>query len=157
LVDFARSLPETNLVVESLAGRSLAAVMEIIVHGFNGVVGGVNSSTVEHAISRLATNFASFTPGVSVDTARQAIVTGFDLALEVGASPDGRERVRRVVDISSSAGGAPELRDVFNFTNERGGADGAFVAAQGEPRLLDELRARGVQIDTTPFQRTGNS
>lgn len=157
LVDFARSLPETNLVVESLAGRSLVAVMEIIVHGFNGVVGGVNSSTVEHAISRLATNFASLTPGVSVDTARQAIVSGFDLALEVGASPDGRERVRRVVDISSGAGGAAQLHDVFNFTNERGGADGAFVAAQGEPRLLDELRARGVQIDTTPFQRTGNS
>jgi pilus assembly protein CpaF len=157
LVDFARSLPETNLVVESLAGRTLAAVMEIIVHGFNGVVGGVNSSTVEHAISRLATNFASLTPGVSVDTARQAIVTGFDLALEVGASPDGRERVRRVVDISSGAGGALQLHDVFNFSNDRGGPDGAFVAAQGEPRLLDELRARGVQIDTTPFQRTGNS
>jgi hypothetical protein len=94
---------------------------------------------------------------VSVDTARQAIVTGFDLALEVGASPDGRERVRRVVDIGSGTGGAPQLHDVFSFSSDRGGPDGAFVAAQGEPRLLDELRARGVQIDTTPFQRTGNS
>jgi pilus assembly protein CpaF len=157
LVDFARSLPETNLVVESLAGRTLAAVMEIIVHGFNGVVGGVNSSTVEQALSRLATNFASLTPGVSVDTSRQAIVSGFDLALEVGASPDGKERVRRVVDISSGASGGSQLHDVFTFFSDRGGPDGAFVAVQGEPRLLDELRARGVQIDTTPFQRTGNS
>ncbi|HTV25834.1 MAG TPA: hypothetical protein VMG12_44360, partial [Polyangiaceae bacterium] len=156
LVDFARSLPETNLVVESLAGRTLAAVMEIIVHGFNGVVGGVNSSTVEQAINRLATNFASLTPGVAVDTARQAILSGFDLALEVGASPDGRERVRRVVDISFGANGGVELRDIFSFS-DRAGTDGSFVAAQGEPRLLDELRARGVQIDTTPFQRTGNS
>ena len=157
LVDFARSLPETNLVVESLAGRTLAAVMEIIVHGFNGVVGGVNSSTIEQALSRLATNFASLTPGVSVDTARQSIVSGFDLALEVGASPDGRERVRRIVDIASGADGTPQLHEVFTYATDRGGPDGSFVAAQGEPRLLDELRARGVQIDNTPFQRTGNS
>jgi hypothetical protein len=94
---------------------------------------------------------------VSVDTARHAIVSGFDLALEVGASPDGRERVRRIVDIASGAGGAPQLHDVFQFASDRGGPDGAFVAAHGEPRLLDELRARGVQIDTTPFQRTGAS
>lgn len=157
LVDFACSLPETNLVVESLAGRTLAAVMEIIVHGFNGVVGGVNSTTVEQAINRLATNFASLTPGVTVDTARQAMASGFDLAIEVGTSPDGRDRVRRVVDVSSGPGGAPQLQEIFSFVTDRAGGsgEGSFIAAHGEPRVLDELRARGVQIDTTPFERSG--
>lgn len=156
LVDFARSLPETNLVVESLAGRCLAAVMEIIVHGFSGVVAGVNSSTVEQALGRLSTNFASLTPGVTVDTARQALANGFDLAIEVGAAPDGRERVRRVVDVSLDEGGATQLHEVFSFVSDRAGGspEGTFVAASAEPRLLDELRARGVQIDTSPFQRT---
>ena len=157
LVDFARSLPETNLVVESLAGRTLAAVMEIIVHGFCGVVAGVSSSSVEQAVGRLATNFASFTPGVSVDTARQALVSGFDLALEVGSAADGRDRVRRVVDVSLAPNGTTQLLEVFSFVADRsasGSPEGAFLAASGEPRLLGELRARGVQIDTSPFQRT---
>ena len=157
LVDFARSLPETNLVVESLAGRTLVAVMEIIVHGFNGVIAGVNSSTVEQALARLATNFASLAPGVSVDTARQAISSGFDLALEVGASPDGRERVRRVVDLAVTPNGAAQAQEIFSFVTERtpGNAapEGTFLAAHAEPRLLDELRARGVQIDPSAFQR----
>jgi pilus assembly protein CpaF len=161
LVDFARSLPETNLVVESLAGRTLAAVMEIIVHGFNGVVGGVNSSTIEQALGRLATNFASLNPGVAVETARQTIASGFDLALEVGTSPDGRERVRRVVDISLSGSGATQVQEIFSFVSDRSqsnsAGEGTFLAAHGEPRLLDELRARGVQIDTSPFQRASNS
>jgi pilus assembly protein CpaF len=161
LVDFARSLPETNLVVEGLAGRTLAAVMEIIVHGFNGVVGGVNSSTIEQAISRLATNLASLTPGVTVETARQAIASGFDLALEVGSSPDGRERVRRIVDMSLSGNGTTQLQEIFSFVTDRAASnatgEGTFLAAHGEPRLLDELRARGVQIDTSPFQRANNS
>jgi Flp pilus assembly CpaF family ATPase len=157
LIDFARSLPETNLVVEGLAGRTLLAVMEIIVHGFNGVVGGVNSTTVEQALARLSTNFASLNPGVSVDTARQAMISGFDLALEVGTSPDGRERVRRIVDLSVTSNGATQLQEIFTFVADRGAnnssAEGTFVAAHGEPRLLDELRARGVAIDTAPFQR----
>jgi pilus assembly protein CpaF len=157
LVDFARSLPETNLVVESLAGRTLAAVMEIIVHGFSGVVAGVSSSTVEQALGRLSTNYASLTPGVSVDTARQALTSGFDLALEVGSAPDGRDRVRRVVDVSLDSSGATQLNEVFSFVTDRAAAggtpEGTFVAASAEPRLLDELRARGVQIDTSPFQR----
>jgi pilus assembly protein CpaF len=157
LIDFARSMPETNLVVEGLAGRTLLAVMEIIVHGFNGVVAGVNSTTVEQAIARLSTNFASLNPGVSVDTARQAIISGFDLALEVGASPDGRDRVRRVVDLSVTSNGATQLQDIFSFVTDRAGSastsEGTFLAAHGEPRLLDELRARGVAIDTAPFQR----
>jgi hypothetical protein len=131
------------------------------VHGFNGVVGGVNSSTIEQAISRLATNLASLTPGVTVETARQAIASGFDLALEVGSSPDGRERVRRVVDISLNGGGATQLQEIFSFVTDRATTnstgEGTFLAAHGEPRLLDELRARGVQIDTSPFQRANNS
>jgi pilus assembly protein CpaF len=155
-VDFARSLPETNLVVEGLAGRTLAAVMEIIVHGFNGVVGGVNASTVEQALGRLATNFASLNPGVSVDTARQAIVSGFDLALEIGASPDGRERVRRIVDLSLNAAGSTQLQEVFSFVTDRGAgsAEGTFLATHGEPRVLEELRVRGIQVDTSAFQRS---
>jgi hypothetical protein len=69
--------------------------------------------------------------------------------------------VRRVVDISLSGGGATQLQEIFSFVTDRaaGGAtpEGTFLAAHGEPRLLDELRARGVQIDTSPFQRANNS
>jgi pilus assembly protein CpaF len=161
LVDFARSLPETNLVVESLAGRTLAAVMEIIVHGFNGVVGGVNSSTVEQALGRLATNFASLNPGVSVDTARQVVVSGFDLALEIGASADGRDRVRRIVDLSLDESGTTQVQEIFSFAADRAGGgaspDGSFLATHGEPRVLEELRARGVEVDTSPFQRPASA
>jgi pilus assembly protein CpaF len=158
LVDFARSLPETILVVEGLAGRTLSAVMEIIMHGFNGVVGGVSASTIEQALGRLATNYASLHPGVAVDTARQTVISGFDLALEVGASPDGRERIRRIVDLSLNPAGVTQTQEVFSFVTDRtsGSAEGGFLATHGEPRVLEELRVRGVQVDTSVFQRSAN-
>ncbi len=158
LVDFASSLPETNLVVEGLGGRTLGAVMEIIVHGFNGVLGGVNCHNVEQALSRLSANYAAQTPGVSVDTARQALLSGFDLALEISTSGDGRDRVRRIVELSRNPSGATQLLDVFSFVAERtttgGSVEGNFVATGSEPRLMEELRARGISVDTALFHRT---
>jgi pilus assembly protein CpaF len=157
LVDFASSLPETNLVVESLGGRTLTAVMEIIVHGFNGVMGGAHSSTVEQGLNRLATNFAALTPGVNVDTARQGLTSGFDLALEICGSSDGRERVRRIVELSCNPNGTIELNEIFSFLAERtaagGSVEGTFLATGTEPRLMNELRARGVDVDSALFNR----
>jgi pilus assembly protein CpaF len=161
LVDFATSLPETNLVVESLSGRTLTAVLEIIVHGFNGVVGGAHSSTVEQGLSRLATNFAALTPGVNVDTARQGVASAFDLALEICASSDGRERVRRIVELACNPSGVTELQEIFSFVAERtaagGSVEGTFLATGTEPRLMDELRARGIYVDSALFNRASPS
>ncbi len=157
LVDFAGSLPETNLVVEDLGGRTLTAVMDIIVHGFDGALAGVHSTTVEQGLGRLSTSFAALTPGVNVDTARQALVSGFDLALETCASSDGRDRVRRITELGSNPSGVPQLQEIFSFVAERtaagGSVEGTFLATGTEPRLMAELRARGIQVDGALFHR----
>ena len=38
-------MPETNLVVEGLGGRALSAVMDIVAHGFSGLVAGALART----------------------------------------------------------------------------------------------------------------
>jgi pilus assembly protein CpaF len=157
LVDFAAALPETNLIVERLEGRTLAAVMEVIVRGFNGVLGGVHCNSVEQGLTRLSTSYAALTPGVTVDTARQALVSSFDLVLEVCAFSDGRERVRRIVEPVCSPSGITQLQEIFSFVAERtaagGSVEGTFLASGTEPKLMDELRARGVSIDGALFHR----
>lgn len=157
LVDFAAALPETSLIVERLEGRTLAAVMEVIVRGFSGVLGGVHCNSVEQGLTRLSTSYAALTPGVTVDTARQALVSSFDLVLEVCAFSDGRERVRRIVEPVCSPSGITQLQEIFSFVAERtaagGSVEGTFLASGTEPKLMDELRARGVSIDGALFHR----
>ena len=161
LVDFAASLPETNLMVERLEGRTLAAVMETIVRGSSGVLGGVHCNNVEQGLTRLSTGYAASTPGVSVDTARQSLVSSFDLVLEVGSYSDGRDRVRRVVEPLCSPSGITQLQEIFAFVAERtaagGSVEGSFLASGTEPKLLDELRSRGVPIEPTLFHRAAPS
>jgi pilus assembly protein CpaF len=161
LVDFAASLPETNLMVERLEGRTLAAVMETIVRGSSGVLGGVHCNNVEQGLTRLSTGYAAATPGVSVDTARQNLVSSFDLVLEVGSYSDGRDRVRRVVEPLCSPSGITQLQEIFAFVAERtaagGSVEGSFLASGTEPKLMDELRSRGVQVEATLFHRASPS
>lgn len=161
LVDFAASLPETNLMVERLEGRTLAAVMETIVRGSSGVLGGVHCNNVEQGLTRLSTGYAAATPGVSVDTARQNLVSSFDLVLEVGSYSDGRDRIRRIVEPLCSPSGITQLQEIFAFVAERtaagGSVEGSFLASGTEPKLMDELRSRGVQVEPTLFHRASPS
>jgi pilus assembly protein CpaF len=161
LVDFAASLPETNLLVERLEGRTLAAVMETLVRGSSGVLGGVHCNNVEQGLTRLSTGYAAATPGVSVDTARQNLVSSFDLVLEVGSYSDGRDRVRRIVEPLCSPSGITQLHEIFAFVAERtaagGSVEGSFLASGTEPRLMDELRSRGIPVEPTLFHRASPS
>jgi pilus assembly protein CpaF len=161
LVDFASSLPETQLLVESLAGRWISSVLEIIAKGFEGVLGGLHSTTTEQGLSRLSTQLCSLNPGVSVETARQSIISSFDVVIEVCAPTDGRDRVRRVSEWFTNPGGATQMQDIFTFLVERtaaGGAiEGTFQATGTEPKLLAELRSRGITIERSLFQRSSAS
>jgi pilus assembly protein CpaF len=161
LVDFASSLPETQLLVESLAGRWLPSVLEIIAKGFEGVSGGLHANTTEQGLSRLSAQLCTLNPGVGVETARQSIISSFDVVIEVSAPTDGRDRVRRVSEWFTTPGGATQMQDIFTFQVERtaaGGAlEGTFQATGAEPKLLAELRSRGITIERNLFQRSSAS
>jgi pilus assembly protein CpaF len=94
---------------------------------------------------------------VSVETARQNLASSFDLILEVGSYSDGRERVRRIIEPTSSSDGTTQLREIFSFLAERtatgGSVEGSFVASGAEPKLIEELRSRGIHVDATLFHR----
>lgn len=161
LVDFASSLPETQLLVESLAGRWIPSVLEIIAKGFEGVIGGLHANTTEQGLSRLSAQLCTLNPGVGVETARQSIISSFDVVIEVSAPTDGRDRVRRVSEWFTNPGGATQMQDIFTFQVERtaaGGAlEGTFQATGAEPKLLAELRSRGITVERTLFQRASTS
>jgi pilus assembly protein CpaF len=66
--------------------------------------------------------------------------------------------VRRVIELASDPDGSTDLREIFSFVAERtaagGSVEGTFLATGTEPRLLEELRARGVHVDATLFHRS---
>jgi pilus assembly protein CpaF len=149
------------VVVERLSGHPLVAALDLMARGDSGVFGGACCNGIEQGLNRLSTSFAAMTPGVSVDTARQALSSSFDLALEVCTNSDGRDRVRRVAELATGHEGATQLSEIYSFVAERtaagGSVEGTFVATGTEPRLVEELRARGIAVDGSLFHRSGAS
>ena len=85
-----RALGADRLVIASLGGPLVAATLDAIADGAEGVVAGVGAPSLRQGLGRLAAHVALSRPGVSLEAAREAIGESFDLAVEIGrAASDG--------------------------------------------------------------------
>ena len=151
LVRAAARMAPDYLMSRPLVGEPLAALFDTISEGQAGVVLANPAATLRQAIERLAAEVAG-ARAIGVATARDSICNAFDLAIEVSRLRDGRLRVIRIAELK---GAAP--RDVFAFTYHRtaagGSIEGSFAASGVIPRIVEDLAARGVPLDTAIFRR----
>jgi pilus assembly protein CpaF len=145
-----------HLVVPPIRGEELALLMDLICEGSEGVLLAAGAGTLRQALARLSSEIARARAGVSVATARDWLGACFDLALEVTRLRDGRLRVLRLAELRAGPQGAG-LHDIFTFAYHRtaagGSIEGAFYASGTVPRIVEDLAARGLPLDTTIFRR----
>lgn len=153
----ASRLRAHRLVVPHADAATLAAILEAISGGLQGVVAAIAVPTLRQALERLPPALASRRPPLDTEAAREWIVASFDLAVELARLPDGRYRVLRVTELSRGHSGVV-THDVFQFVVERhaaGGAiEGAFLASGHVPRIAEDFAARGAPFDSAVFHRT---
>jgi pilus assembly protein CpaF len=147
-----------RLVITTLAGHVGAATLEAIADGSEGVLAAVHAPSLRQALSKLVTQLILARPGFNVDSARECVGEGFDIAIELGRLPDGRPRVIRLVELGGSDGKGVVARDVFTFVTEGAATgDGTFAVSGVVPRVVGEFAARGVKVDPNIFKRVGRS
>jgi pilus assembly protein CpaF len=148
-------LPE-HLVVPSLRGEDLASVLDAIGQGAEGVIQRATAGTLRQALGRMSADLAGARAGLSTHTARDWLGASFDIGLEVTRLRDDRLRVVRLAEFRPSAQGVG-MRDVFTFAYHRtaagGSIEGAFYASGTVPRIVEDLAARGIPLDTSIFRR----
>lgn len=155
-VQAAAKMHPDRLVVGSLVGHVASEVVEAISQGTDGVLAAVRAPTLRHAVARLTANIAGARVGGSPDTAREALASAFDLAIEVARQRDGRHRVMRVAELHNE-GSSIIVQDVWCFMIDRtaagGTIEGTFYATGHIPAIVEDLTARGFVIDTAVFKR----
>ncbi len=155
-IEASTRLEPDHLIAPSLLGADLAALLDSITRGAEGVILCATSATLRHAVDRLATDLASTRPALSSQTTREWLSASFDLGLEVTQLRDGRLRVVRLVEFRSEAQGIV-LRDIFAFSYHRtaagGSIEGAFYASGTVPRIVEDLAARGLPLDQSIFRK----
>ena len=147
-----------RLVVGSFAGHVVAEVVDAVGDGVDGVLAAARAPTLRHLIQRVPADLAATRGLTSVDTAREWIAAAFDLVIEVARLRDGRQRVMRVAEFGFKDGHRELIaNDIFTFTVERtaagGTVEGSFHATGHIPRVVEELVARGGNLDMGIFKR----
>jgi pilus assembly protein CpaF len=76
--------------------------------------------------------------------------------IEIARLRDGRHRVLRVAELELE-GNRVAVRDIFTFAVERtaagGAVEGSFHPTGVVPGIVEDLAARGIQIDASIFKR----
>jgi pilus assembly protein CpaF len=150
----ARLRPD-RLVVAQLAGGVAAGTVDAMAEGSDGVLASIAAPTLRHALSRLVAQLVLYRPGLSLEAMRDVVGEAFDVAVEIGALPDGRLRVMRIAELGGSDAKGIVARDIFVFNADPHGGDGAFSATGVVPRLANDLAARGMKLDPAIFKRAG--
>jgi pilus assembly protein CpaF len=152
LLRTAAHLRPDRLIVGSVAGGLAGAVVDVIGEGLEGVIAGVTSSSLRHALARLAVHVGLGRPGTSMELAREGLGEAFDVAIEMVRSLDGRVRVARVAELAGADASGVVVRDLF-VSNADGTGEGGFVATGIAPRFVQDFAARGVRLDPALFKR----
>jgi pilus assembly protein CpaF len=145
------------LVAPALFGEDLAALLEQVSKGAQGVFLSATAATLRQTVSRMSTDLATVRSTIGTQVAREWIHAAFDIGLELTRLRDGRIRVVRLAEFRSSTNGQMTLRDIFTFAYHRtaagGSVEGSFYATGTVPRIVEDIAARGMPLDTSIFRR----
>jgi len=134
-----------------------AAVTEMVASGVDGVLALRHASSIKRALMRLSAEIAAARPGLGIRAARELLAGAYDVVVEVARLRDERVRVLRVVELTGVAADEIELQDIFTFMPDRtaagGAVEGTFNPSGNVPQVVESMRARGENLDSSLFSR----
>ncbi len=134
-----------------------AAVTEMVASGVDGVLALRHATSIKRALMRVAAEIAAARPGLGIRATRELLAGAYDVVIEVARLRDERVRVLRVVEVIGVTADEIELQDIFTFLPDRtaagGAVEGTFNPSGNVPQLVESMRARGENLDSSLFSR----
>jgi Flp pilus assembly CpaF family ATPase len=154
LINFAAAVqPDRSLIGSVSGGKSVRSVIEAMDGPLEGAVFAYAASSPEEAVNRLLNSELTST-GLSSHEAGKMLSTAITVLYQEQRFADGSRRITRISELSVTAGDA-SIEDIFVFEgeglDEDGLVAGTFRATGYVPRFLEELHARGDDVDLGIF------
>ncbi len=134
-----------------------ATVTEMVASGVDGVLALRHATSIKRALMRVAAEIAAARPGLGIRATRELLAGAYDVVIEVARLRDERVRVLRVVELTGVTADEIELQDIFTFLPDRtaagGAVEGTFNPSGTVPQVVESMRARGENLDSSLFSR----
>jgi pilus assembly protein CpaF len=150
-------IPGVRFAARLATPEVTAAVTEMVASGVDGVLALRHATSIKRGLMRLAAEIAAARPGLGIRATRELVAGAYDVVVEVARLRDDRVRVLRVVELTGVSGDEISSQEVFTFLPDRtaagGAVEGIFSASGNVPQVVEALRARGENLDSSLFSR----
>ena len=154
VINSLRMRPDRIIVGEVRGGEALD-MLQALNTGHDGGLSTIHANSSRDALSRLETMVLMSGLELPSRAIREQIVAAVRFVVHVRRFEDGVRRVENVSEVVGLEGETLLLNEVFRF-ERRGFEDGRVVGAYRPtgvvPKLVDELRRRGVNIPVDMFR-----
>jgi pilus assembly protein CpaF len=157
VINSLRMRPD-RIIVGECRGAEALDMLQAMNTGHDGGLTTVHANSPRDALNRLETMVLMAGLELPSRAIRDQIVSALHVVVSVRRFDDGVRRVDAIAEITGMESGTPLLQDVFRFQQTgRNGRKvvGSFVATGIVPRVVHELREKGVEIPLSIFQREG--
>jgi len=149
-----RMRPDRIVVGECRGGEALD-MLQAMNTGHEGSLTTVHANTPRDVISRLETMVLMSGMDLPVRAIREQIGSAIHLIMHLSRFTDGSRRVSRITEVCGMEGDKIILQDLFEFKQKgldsEGRVVGQLLPTGNVPTFVDEIRARGLQLDPGVF------
>lgn len=146
-----------RIIVGEVRGSEAIDMLQAMNTGHEGSLTTIHANDTRDALARLEMMVAMSGFELPIPVVRQYIVSGISLVVHLSRLKGGVRRVMQVSEIVGIAEGGFHLEDVFGFEqigiNEQGFAQGEFYFTGHRPLCLNRLRACGLRLSDSLFDK----
>ena len=144
-----RMRPDRIIVGEVRAGEAFD-MLQAMNTGHDGSMTTVHANTPRDALSRIEQMIGMAGLDISPTSIRQQISTAINVVIQIERMDDGRRRVVSIQEVVGMEEMTISTQEIFRFRRggrlETGEIIGGFEATGIRPKLLDIMKARGLQM-----------
>ncbi len=149
-----RMRPDRIVVGECRGGEALD-MLQAMNTGHEGSLTTVHANTPRDVISRLETMVLMSGMDLPIRAIREQIGAAIHMIIHLARLQDGSRRVSRVTEVCGMEGDKIILQDLFEFKqtglSPEGKVLGKMMPTGNVPTFIEEIRARGLQLDPAVF------
>ena len=156
LINSLRMRPD-RIVVGECRGAETLDMLQAMNTGHDGSLTTIHANSVRDAVQRVETMVMMAGFDLPIKAIRQQFSSAVHLIINAARLTGGPRKIMSIAEVQGMEGDAVTMQEIFKFeqlgVDGAGRAHGRFVATGLRPSFLDRLKAAGVALDPSLFER----
>ncbi|WP_291511845.1 ATPase, T2SS/T4P/T4SS family [Acidithiobacillus sp.] len=149
-----RMRPDRIVVGECRGGEALD-MLQAMNTGHDGSLTTAHANSPRDMLSRMEVMVMMAGMELPLTAIREQIASAIDIIVQITRFSCGSRKLTAIVEVTGTESGVIQLQELFSFKQQGFGPDGkvrgTFRASGSMPEFYEEMRARGLPVDTSIF------